>query len=385
MSSNRPRVVVWMIAGISLILAACQGKCPSPTPTTGVQIATAGGAHTCASSWDGTMRCWGDNTAGQLGNSTQTPSRVPVEVTGLTAGPVNRPVLRDAAAGGMHTCIVASNGKVFCWGDNTNGQLGLNSQTPFSTMQPARDLNNSSSGPLANLIAAGENHTCAVYEGDRVGCWGRKYSLFPTEVQGITALHIAAGGDQTCVIVPGGAIKCWGGLLNFGPATNPTVIQGITGKGAIAVGRSHACAIDQADTIKCWGQNGFGQLGNGGKVASATPVAVSTTSTAAAIGLDAGDFHTCALFSSGAVECWGMNSTGQTGDTSTTSSVTLRPFQVRSSGAIGIAVGTAHSCAVFADGSVHRMECWGSNSSGQLGDGSNSTFSLTPVRVTGLP
>jgi alpha-tubulin suppressor-like RCC1 family protein len=308
-----------------------------------------------------------------------------VEVAGLTLGPVNRPVLLGIAAGGDHTCIIGSSGKIFCWGSNSAGQLGLNSQTDFDTMQPARTLTKpDGSMRLANLIAAGDKHTCAVYDPDIVACWGRNYSLLPVPVAGVAALRVAAGGDQTCVIGPGGIVKCWGGLLNFGPASNPSVIPSVSARGAIAVGRQHACALDLTGTIKCWGQNAFGQLGNGNKFASPTPVVVSTISTTPVVDLAAGERHTCALFSSGSVECWGMNDSGQTGDPSTTTSTTLRPVQVVASGAIAIALGAAHSCAVIADGNVRRMECWGSNGAGQLGDGSTSTFSLKPVRVTGL-
>lgn len=388
MTPNRPRVFGWMIAGIGITLSACQGQCPpAPAPPpTGVQIPAAGGEHTCASLLNGTMKCWGGNQLGQLGNATRIGSRVPVEVAGLTLGPVNRPVLLGVATGGDHTCIIGSAGRIFCWGNNSDGQLGLNSRTDFDVMQPARTLTRpDGSTRLANLIAAGDRHTCAVYDPDVVACWGRTYSLVPDVISGISALRIAAGGDQTCIIGPGGIVRCWGGLLNFGPATNPTLIQGITAQSAIAVGRRHACALDQAGTIRCWGGNAFGQLGNGTNVPSATAVVVSTISTTAVVDVAAGENHTCALFASGSVECWGQNNVGQTGDPSTTSGNTRSPVQVVSSDATAITLGVAHSCARLNDGNVRKMACWGLNGSGQLGDGSTSTFSLTPVPVTGLP
>lgn len=387
MVPSRIGVRATLLVGAVMLLVACNGG----TQTTGVTAIAAGGAHTCAASWDGTMRCWGLNQFGQLGNGTLNSSNVPVEVTGLGTGPVARPRLLDIAAGGDHACAIVSGGKIFCWGSNYYGQLGLDSKTDYNIMQPVREIAGADgSTALGTFVVAGENHTCAVYSPGLVACWGRNYSLRPAWIRvsgpssnALSVNAVAAGGNQTCVIEPGGTVKCWVGIA--GNYTQPTLIQGITAK-AIAVGRSHACAIDQSDTIKCWGSNVQGQLGNGTRTPTSGLVAVNRTGAfVPAVALAAGDSHTCAVFSSGAVECWGSNANYQTGDPSTTTSFTLRPFQVISAGASAVAAGAVHSCARIDDGSVRRMECWGWNASGQLGNGSTSQYSVTPVRVTGLP
>lgn len=377
----------------ALILAACNGS--GSKPTTGITIMAAGDVHTCATSTEGTMWCWGTNQAGQLGSGptagspAPASSNTPVEVLSLKAGPVARPPLRDIVAGGDHTCAILSDGRVFCWGRNSFGQLGLNSTTDSNIPIAVRGIPGSGASTLSGtLVAAGKSHTCAV-DGGPVACWGRTYGLLPVLVQGISATAIDARGNRTCIIDPNRAVLCW--RIIGSTHTNPAVVPGITAK-AIAVGRLHTCAINQADRVRCWGENSSGQLGNGTTTDSSVPVAIagkSGSSFVPAIALAAGDDHTCAIFSPGplphgSVECWGDNSWRQTGSLSTAQFYTAFPHQVISSNASAVALGGLHSCARIEDGSVRRMECWGRNGGGTLGNGS-TTDSATPVRVMGIP
>lgn len=148
----------------------------------------------------------------------------------------------------------------------------------------------------------------------------------------------------------------------------------------IAVGDYHTCALTTAGGVQCWGYNIFGQLGNGLKTNSSTPVAVSTLVSGVAA-ISGGGYHTCALTTTGGVKCWGQNNQGQLGNGSTKDSATPVTVSTLASGVAAIAAGGDSTCALTTTGGV---KCWGNNGSGQLGNGLAGTDSSTPVAVSGL-
>jgi alpha-tubulin suppressor-like RCC1 family protein len=272
----------------------------------------------------------------------------------MTAAPVVA-----LAAGADHSCALLGSGGVDCWGADGDGQLGAG-------------------------VAAQR-------------CSGDACSPVPVPVAGVAgASALAAGGEETCAIVAGGAVQCWGangsGQLGGGPGGR---VRGVAGAVAVAVGADHACAIVAAGAVECWGANDLGQLGDGpGR--GGGPVAVRGL--AGAVALAAGGEETCAIVAGGAVECWGANGFGELGDGTSRGpddcagrACAWAPAPVRGvAGAVAVAVGNDHACALLARGSAL---CWGYDFAAELGAGTSSGpqwcagggwCATTPVAVLGL-
>ena len=160
----------------------------------------------------------------------------------------------------------------------------------------------------------------------------------------------------------------------------PVDVVGLgSGVVAIAAGWYHNCALTAAGGLKCWGYGAQGQLGNGSTATQPTPVDVTgLTSGVAAVA--AGAFHTCALTTAGGMKCWGRGDLGQLGDGTTFFRQVPVDVSGLASGVSSIALGWDHSCAITTAGG---LKCWGYNSNGQLGDGTNADKS-SPVDVAGL-
>ncbi len=307
-------------------------------PVSGITTATrvtAGDEFACALLSNGTAKCWGLGESGQRGDgSFGTFALTPVAVNGLT-GAVG------LAAGYGHTCALLSTGTMRCWGENREGQLGNGTTANPGTAQPVTVSGISG----VSTFTTGAYHTCAVLSGGALRCWGRNgngqlgngtdtNSSTPVAVSGITsAVAVSGGGEHTCAVLSDGTVRCWGendfGQLGNGTTAasrTPVPVTGLTGVTAISAGWRHTCALLGNGTIQCWGQGHFGELGNGSTTNRTTPVPVSGIT--GAIGLTAGWWHhSCALLSGGTVKCWGTNDWGQFGAGTKTSSsipVTMR-------------------------------------------------------------
>jgi alpha-tubulin suppressor-like RCC1 family protein len=304
------------------------------------------GEHTCAVA-DGGVYCWGNNSHGELGNSSTTDSLVPVAAGTLTN-------VTDVATGYMHTCAL-TGGKVYCWGDNSRGQLGDGSTTTRSAPVLVGGL---LSGKSVTAIATGAAHTCAIAAGT-VYCWGSNVS---------GQLGINSTGANTNSSTPVAVLTS--GVLNGQTVT------------AVAAGEAHTCVIASGKAY-CWGYNAYGQVGNASTNNSLVAVAVSApwSSSSALSSLSAGQYGTC-LVASGKAYCWGYNTYGQVGNNSTNTATT--PAAVTTSGVLSgtvdqVAAGTSSTCAL-SGGSAY---CWGYGNSGRLGNGGTSTSSV-PVTVTAV-
>ena len=193
--------------------------------------------------------------------------------------------------------------------------------------------------PITPQVAAGDSHTCALFDNGAVKCWG--YNGFgqlgwgntndvtkPTDLPvlegGARAIAISAGGLHTCALFDNGAVKCWGsnnygqlGLGNTDDVNIPTdlpVFKGGARATAISAGVYHTCALFDNGAVKCWGYNAIGQLGLGNTInVNLQTVDLDLGSGVKVTAISAGAFHTCALFGNGAVKCWGYNGFGQLG------------------------------------------------------------------------
>lgn len=199
-----------------------------------------------------------------------------------------------------------------------------------------------------------------------------------------TFVQVATGWWHNCAVTTAGAAKCWGsnfyGELGDGTITDRSVPVTVTGLGSgvrsVAVGYYYSCALLTSGTVNCWGLNGSGQLGIGTRLGTRRPVPVKRLGTVRRI--SAGYPHTCAVTTGGAAKCWGGNAGGQVGDGTRRDRLTPVDVSGLGSGVTEIATGSGHSCAIVVD----RLRCWGSNEFGQLGDGT-TTDRLTPVAVGG--
>jgi alpha-tubulin suppressor-like RCC1 family protein len=358
----------------------CGGACCAATKATAIG---AGFRHACAVTTAGGVLCWGDNTYGELGDGTTTNRDAPVPVTGLTAG------IQAVALGEVFTCALTTAGGVLCWGNNAYGMLGNGSTTNSAVPTAVSGL---ASGVTA--IAAGDQHACAV-TGGGVECWGtnvsgelgngtKTNSDVPVHVSGLSGVvMVAAGTAHSCAMGSGG-VACWGdntdGELGDGMANqtqslvpvtiNPAYLSNVS---AIAANGYYSCAIAGTGGVACWG------LGDGANVAWISPQGLDGVGPGVTQ-FSMGGAHSCYLIA-GAASCIGENQEGELGNGSTTTSVET-PVAVSGlgSGVAAVAAGGFHTCALTTDG---RVQCWGRNLEGELGNGS-TTDSLVPVTVSGF-
>ena len=295
-------------------------------------VLVAGDSHACTLGSAGSVRCWGYNGYGELGDGTTTTRRSAVMVNGLGAGSG----VTALAAGGIHTCALKGDGAVLCWGRNGEGQLGDNSTT--QRLQPT----------AVNGLAAGSD-----------------------------VIALTAGGYHTCALKSDGAVLCWGdngaGQLGVsttaGPLPQAVVVGGITAA-SLSVGTGHACAVRGDGVTMCWGDDSDGEYGSGVISPAMGPTPVPSLLDASGA-LSAGYALTCALGGTGQVSCAGWGAGGTVDGTAVNLIASAFPVD-RSGGRSAVALHTGYNapCAVSADNVV---SCWGANFHFQLGRGGSSS------------
>ena len=354
--------------------------------TSGVESVSAGGDHTCALDTDGELRCWGFNGDGEVGNGNRTMQTTPVAVIGGQN--------IDAVTTGYSTTCALSGGGVSCWGvyDRSCNSFGC-AFASFSSPTPVSGL-----GSGVTAIAAGEFFQCAVVN-SAVKCWGDNYdgqlgnpdepdpdpfTLFDIEGAQNNVVNVSAGYGHGCAKLMDGSARCWGdntfGILGDGTGEYrfPAItVTGLDPVEQILAGNFSSCALTVNDDVLCWGGNSSGQLGDNDPWFRRTPTPVPGLESGV-VAISAGNFHSCAVTASGAVRCWGGNSSGQVGNGSTESQRV--PTTVITSGMTSIGTGANHTCAGSLTGA---SMCWGSNTYGQIGNG-EFTDRVTPTPVSTL-
>ncbi|CAM9412343.1 unnamed protein product [Pylaiella littoralis] len=365
----------FLATATAVAAVACAVLLPS-----GARAVSAGTSHSCTVIDDGTVKsikCWGQNSFGQLGQESGAPVGGEVGDMGdnLDAVPLGGVSFEPAAvsSGNNFNCALSVDGVVKCWGHNNVGQLGQG------------DTDNRG-GPNDGVFEMGDN-------------------LLPVDVLGVNSNGLAVesvstGGSSACALLTGGLLKCWGwgeggqlgleDMLNRGDDANEmgdnlefvdlgtgvTVLQ-------VALGARHGCAVIEDGLVKCWGNNNGGQLGYEDRVARGTvPGSMGDNLPVVDLGVDqrviaveAGFYHTCALLYVGDVKCWGFGESGQLGqgnsdsigDAQGTMGDDLPPIDLGTGRtAVALGLGGTHTCAVLDDETV---KCWGSNAYGSLGLG----------------
>lgn len=396
-----------------------------------------GNSYACGIRTTGDVTCWGENSAGQLGDNTTTARYSPTVIDGGTT-------YSKIATYMSTTCGITTSGDLKCWGAQEYGQVGNNQSTGFQTTPVVI-----SGGTLYVDLAMGWDHGCAVRASGEVDCWGRNdagqigdgtpnNALTPTPVLTLTGIQrIYAGQKYSCALNSLGEAFCWGegasGKLGNGSSSGSSVpIPAQSGStfSSLSLSSGTTCGIDAASgDARCWGYGYYGLLGTGGggggsftPVTTLLPSPVSTLAgngtsmCAIALGraycwgnaqnahLGTGiegrrawdalpverNFGSMSLgrggcgirIADGALSCWGPNdldnvsSVGQIGDGSSTRRH-APVFIDRPTGYFKVSVGTQHTCAIT---QTNDLRCWGYNNAGQLGIG-NTTNQFLPMQV----
>lgn len=416
------------------------------TTTGGTLQIVAGDGHTCALLGIGSVKCFGTNDTGQLGRGDTTARGTASSDMGdnLAAVPLeysNAPITATAlAAGDRHTCAVLQNRQVACWGDNAQGQLGI--ESAVARGDDAGELGHDTkililqfAANTAEQITAGSSHTCAILADSRVICWGANdkgqigigltaaavgdeanemaqlaHPNFDLNAESY-AYRIAAGGSTTCVIASSNGVRCWGanehGQLGVGDTRDRGRSSSDMGFSLpavdlnqpiqIAVGGNFACATLSDATVRCWGAGAAGALGTDGTADVGNTANIGGL---AAVPLPNGNFvrqltggeeHVCALLGDSRVKCWGRgdnfalglgdgadrgNDDGEMGADLPAVSLGTMFVPVR------VVAGGLHTCAIGLSG---QLKCWGHNISGSLGNGDGLDRGDTPGSMASLP
>ncbi len=417
-------------------------------PAPAVSAVFAGEKHSCVLFVTGRIKCWGDNTSGQLGLGDTRARGDQPQTMGANLPVVNLGTGRTVvtlALGGQHTCALLDHGQMKCWGDNSYGQLGVAGKAlrlgddlaEMGDNLPALDF-----GPqrTVSAIAAGPSHTCAILDDGSLTCWGQDlYGCLglggrlqppPPWTNGFvaidlgtgrTATAIAAGGAAavhstsagdffwnsafSCAVLDNGQVKCWGGTNPYGTLgadvrqrgalpnemgdNMPAVDLGTSRAKRVVIGSAHVCALLDDNRVKCWGVEHMDQTGRGDPLVSKgldggsfpendlgtgrTALSVVASGTTEFI-----DFaHTCVLLDNMQMKCWGSNFDGELGQGDTqgrggvdakgvsTMGNALLPIDLgRGRHATVIATGGNHSCALLDNA---QIKCWGRSNTGELG------------------
>ncbi|MGZ4676743.1 MAG: RCC1 domain-containing protein [Acidimicrobiia bacterium] len=357
----------------------------------GVASVAAGFERSFAVMADGTLRSWGWNYSGELGDGTTTTRTAPVSVPGITDA-------IGVASGYQDTLVLRADHTVVGFGRNAEGELGDNTTTERHAPVAVQGLTN------VIALTNGNYWSMALESDGTVWTWGANFDgqlgngttddvHMPQQVAGLANIvQIAAGDNHAVARAADGTVFTWGdnyyrelgNASSAGMNTSPAPIQGVVAT-EVAAGRQHTAALRADGTVVSWGENQSGAVGSGVTPASTphtTPGPVVAPGAQGLAGIDGGYSHALAVTGSGGVLAWGQNDSGQLGDGTRDGTGTPQPVPGLTTGVKQVATTMYYaSYALKTDGSVLG---WGSNANGELGNGGNGSDVLSPVAVTGL-
>ena len=402
-----------------------------------------GEQHTCIVLDNGTLKCFGSNSVGQIGSGgTLTLGDGAGEMGDALAAVrlgTGRTV-RAVSAGALHTCVLLDDASVKCFGEGSKGRLGSGAEDDLgrssATMGDALLPVDLGAGRTAVSLATGGAHTCALLDNASVKCWGDngdgQLGLGDTAARGdapgemgdalatvdlgwpsgVTTRSLAAGDVHTCAMSSAGSVKCWGSGANGRLGSGDEVSRGDepgemgaslavvslgTGRHAVALtaGGQHTCALLDNASAVCWGLGATGRLGTGaeddigndaGEMGDAL-VAVPLGSGRTAVAVSAGGSHTCALLDNGALKCWGNGASGRLGS-GATANLGNQPDELGDNLA-AVSLGSGRSVRSVAAGDAHTcvvldtfaLKCFGVGTSGRLGSGGTASLGDSPAEL----
>jgi alpha-tubulin suppressor-like RCC1 family protein len=358
---------------------------PSPAVTAAAALSffqlSGGWGRTCGVTTDNRAYCWGDNAEGYLGDGTITDRTAPVAVLGGLR-------FRQISAGAAATCGVTTDFHAYCWGSNSIGTLGDGTTTDRHSPSAV------AGGHRFRQLEVGFLHTCGLtYPDNRVYCWGRNSDgqlglgtrdfaphSSPTPISStLTFRQVTSGWSHSCAVTTDERLFCWG-LNSSGQVgdsssvfrrTKPSRVGRSQQWRQVDGGNDFTCAVTTGNQAFCWGNGREGQLGNNHTYLSFWPRAVSGKHAFRRV--TAGGLHACGETPSNGAWCW-----GRTPETAPIPS--LIPVAVTGGLFFSqLSAGYGHTCGRTPAGVGY---CWGSNGSGQLGLGTtdlNNHASPTPI------
>ena len=415
-----------LIVGVAGCTEESQPTSPAPARpnlkllVTGFDLASvdAGGHTTCGLTSVGQAYCWGHNFFGTVGNGTPGANVLVPTAVVSPAGSATPLEFSTISVGYEHVCAVTKSGQAFCWGRNNLGQLGIGIEATGVDMSVPTPVEG---GLRFATVTAGRTHTCALDTNGLAYCWGNAYggalgigtvppafcgSMAPCSPEPVavappvgsdtplTFTSISAGEAFTCGVAKGGQTFCWGinenGELGIGSTSLsvteklvPTPIASGLLFTAVSAGGDHACALAKGGTLYCWGKNEFGEVGNGTTGLASAPVPVigghTFTSVSASLAYDGGEVGTCAIAKGGDMYCWGENGSRRLG-TGTGGGIATVPVAVAGGHTFTVVTtGIVTTCGVT---KANGAYCWGTNTEGQIGDGTSQTTYAAPTPVS---
>ena len=375
------------------------------------------GESVCVILSDNSLRCWGNNENGQIGDGTRGTTRYQPTNASIPAGKTPVSISTSSLYTSKTMCATMSDGTLYCWGSNSYGQIGIGTYCPYGSYVDGCNGNDGISTPTmvslpngrsATAVAVGESHACSILEDGSVWCWGSNqhgqlgvgnssdtgnWRYLPNQVSlpsSVSAVAITLGRYHSCIVASDGVAYCWGmgddGRLGHGSTNDensPVAVASSENYVSISAGDYHTCAITQERSVQCWGVNWDGQLGDGSGTygGRSIPADVSLPSGTQVTSIASGEKHNCVITQLMESYCWGEDGNNRlnteyectndftNGCYNNDRHIPATSILPAGRNAIAVVAGDEWTCLLLDNGGVY---CFGNNGKGELGNGSTN-------------